>query len=530
MNKYSQHFQTPNQREPVFGKTMVKNNAGGYVFEANKWSRFDRFLILGTESNTFYESSKKLTLDNAENAVVCIKEDGIRAVNRIVEVSDKALGIKNDPAIFALALASHFGNNETRKLAFESVSKVCRIGTHIMQFAEIRQAIGGGWGRSMREAIAKWYDRDISNLIFQVLKYRQREGWTHRDLLRLSHPKTPPGLRAKVLNAICRPDKWDELKDESEIIEVYLKLRDAGSSREVMSIINSSKVSVPREFVPTEFLKAPEVWAALLNTMPMTAMLRNLGNMSKVGLLKPLTPEAKFVANRLTNEIELKSARIHPFSILIASKVYSSGKGIKGDGTWDAVPQIKNALDEAFELCFGNVKPTGKSYLIGIDISGSMSFESAKMQGCIYPSEAAAAMALITARTEANHYIGGFSTKFIDLGINSKDSLPTVLQKTMNKAFGGTDTSVMIQWALNNKIKADALLIYSDGETWAGSSHTFMTMQKYRNETGLHRAKLGIANFTTNRTSLIESNDDLSMDFVGLSADLPQAINVFINE
>ena len=34
----------------------------------------------------------------------CIKADGIRAVNRIVEINDSGRAPKNDPAIFALAL------------------------------------------------------------------------------------------------------------------------------------------------------------------------------------------------------------------------------------------------------------------------------------------------------------------------------------------------------------------------------------------------------------------------------------------
>ncbi|MCL2767556.1 MAG: hypothetical protein FWE49_02360 [Synergistaceae bacterium] len=40
------------QQEPAFGKNMVKNNAGGYVFQVSPETRLDRFLILGTESGS----------------------------------------------------------------------------------------------------------------------------------------------------------------------------------------------------------------------------------------------------------------------------------------------------------------------------------------------------------------------------------------------------------------------------------------------------------------------------------------------
>jgi 60 kDa SS-A/Ro ribonucleoprotein len=96
---------------------------------------------------------------------------------------------KNDPCIFALALASAVGNDETSKLAFEAVPRVCRIGTHLFHFAEYREQFAG-WGRGAKRAVASWYeDMPVDKLAYQAVKYRQRDGWTHRDLLRLSHPK-----------------------------------------------------------------------------------------------------------------------------------------------------------------------------------------------------------------------------------------------------------------------------------------------------------------------------------------------------
>src|SRR5690606_7041548 len=90
----------------------------------------------------------------------CIAVDGKRAVETIVDISDRGLALKNEPAIFALAIATKFGDPVTRKLAFDALPKVCRIGTHLFQFAEARQAIGGGWGRGVRDAVRKWYDRN----------------------------------------------------------------------------------------------------------------------------------------------------------------------------------------------------------------------------------------------------------------------------------------------------------------------------------------------------------------------------------
>lgn len=69
--------------------------------------------------------------------------------------------------------------------------------------------------------------------------------------------------------------------------------------------------------------------------MPMTAMIRNLGKMSSIDLLKPLSDQSKMVCDRLRDETQLEKARIHPFNILLALKTYNNGRGDKGKLTWE---------------------------------------------------------------------------------------------------------------------------------------------------------------------------------------------------
>lgn len=78
------------------------------------------------------------------------------------------------------------------------------------------------------------------------------------------------------------------------------------------------------------------------------------------------------VVKKLRDQTALKTAKIHPFNILLALKVYSAGKGDKGSLTWPPVPAIEAALDAAFYLSFKFVQPTGKRFLLALDVSGSM--------------------------------------------------------------------------------------------------------------------------------------------------------------
>ena len=88
------------QRSKIPGREaeQARNNAGGVSFLLDKWGYFDRFMILGSEGGSYYVGEKKLTLDAAKNVIACIKEDGKRAVDRIIEISDQGRAPKNDSA------------------------------------------------------------------------------------------------------------------------------------------------------------------------------------------------------------------------------------------------------------------------------------------------------------------------------------------------------------------------------------------------------------------------------------------------
>jgi 60 kDa SS-A/Ro ribonucleoprotein len=155
---YAKHVSTvaTPQSEPIPGTTQIPNSAGGHAWDADVWQKLDRFLVLGTEGGSYYAGERELTQKNAANLETALKLDGLRTVARIAEISDAGRAPKNDPAIFALAMALKKGDEKTRKAARAAVPKVCRIGTHIFQLAEAVKHLGG-WGRSTKGAFADWY-------------------------------------------------------------------------------------------------------------------------------------------------------------------------------------------------------------------------------------------------------------------------------------------------------------------------------------------------------------------------------------
>ena len=512
------------QSAPIPYQQQVRNEAGGYSYPIDNWTALDRFLILGSEGGTYYVTEKTLTKEAALRTISCIKENGRRVVDRVVEVSQGGLAPKNDPAIFVLALCAAAPDVATRQYALAALPCICRIPTHLMHFAEYVKG-QRGWGRSLKRAVAEWYQQmPTDKLAYELVKYQGRDNWTNRDLLRKSHPKT----RDVVRNAVYKwaVDGWqgDWTPDSiPAIVGAFERAKNVNTKNLVREI---AEFNLSREMVPTEALTKPEVWEALLEKMPMTAMIRNLGNMSKVGLLKPFSVAAKTVSNRLHDEELLKKTRVHPIAILLAAKTYAQGHGILGKGTWDVVPSIVDALDDAFYLAFRHVEPTGKRLLIGIDCSGSMGSPVSGLP--ISAAEGAAAMALACAKVEQDFHIICFDNAVKRVpAITPKMRLDEVLRLTSRISASGTDCSVPMNYALEQQLQADAFLIVTDGETWAGHLHPSQALIRYRERMGLP-AKLVTMAMTSTATAVGDINDAGTLNCSGFSVDVPGLIQEFI--
>jgi 60 kDa SS-A/Ro ribonucleoprotein len=127
------------QWEPLPGQ--VENSASGFSWAVDEWTRLRRFLILGSEGGSYYASEWKLTRENAKAVEQAVEADGKRAVKEIVAVSREGRAPKNDPALFALALAAGADDQATRKAALEALPQVARTGTHLFQFALLRRGL-----------------------------------------------------------------------------------------------------------------------------------------------------------------------------------------------------------------------------------------------------------------------------------------------------------------------------------------------------------------------------------------------------
>lgn len=536
---YSKHVSTRKtpQRERTPGRTdEVKNSAGGFVHAVGDWDRLDRFLILGSEGGTFYVNERDITKANADATIRLIKQDGLRVVNTVVEVSQAGRAHKNDAALFVLAMCAKLGSEQTRKLAYGVLPQVARTGTHLFQFATFVEAFGG-WGRATKRAFQNWYNsKDADKLAYQLLKYRQRDGWSHRDIMRLAHPVTTSEAHRAMFDVTTHPEKLQALIHENKLPAIY------GGYAQAQDMTPNSKIvkdfDLSWEMLPTEWLADKAVNKQLLKTMPLMATIRQLGKMSANGTLKPMSDESKMVAARLVDDEQIARSKIHPMHYLLALKNYSAGHGFRGSSTWMTDNAIIAALDKGFHKSFANVEPTGKAFMIGVDVSSSM--RSPISGSNISAAEAAGAMAMVIARTEPVHFIHGFTSGsrwrgyhrdssvegFVDLGIGSNDSMNQVMQKVQNRNFGATDCTVPMLYASANDIMVDTFVVITDSETWAGNIKPVQALVQYR-QTHNPNAKLVVVGTTSTGFSIADPNDAGMLDVVGFDANVLPVIAEF---
>jgi 60 kDa SS-A/Ro ribonucleoprotein len=526
--------QNENPKAPIKGKEqiMVRNSSGNYVFTPDEQSMVRRFLILGSDSASMYTSSEKNTFQNTQRLLNAIKHDGQAVVREIVEISKAGRAPRRDPALYALALVMTHGSKEAKVDAQNAIPTVARTGTDLLHLAAFVDAMRK-WGRGVRRGFAKWYnEKDGLRLAQQLTKYANRDGWTHRDVLRLAHvPPATPTHDALFAFATDNPKTdFDFTQIDTVVADYMAAIADVkkleNSPKEAIKLIE--KFELPREVLPTQLLNHASVWEALLPHMGYEALVKNLGKMTNVGLISPMSGGQKTVIEKLGNSELLRKSKLHPIKVITALMTYRNGHGDKGSLTWTPVPRIIDALDTAFYETFKLIVPTNKNTLICLDISGSMGLYPLLGIHGFTPRVASAVMAMATIRSEPNWEAVGFSHQLVRLPIGATMTLAQVIDVMQRLPFGATDLSLPMQWAAKNKIPVDTFVMYTDNETNCNRRHPMTELKEFRQKMSIPDAKLAVVAMQSNGFSVADPTDRNTMDFAGFDSALPSILADFM--
>ncbi|HEV7761393.1 MAG TPA: TROVE domain-containing protein, partial [Acidimicrobiales bacterium] len=464
------------------------------------------------------------------------------------------------PVIFALAACTAADDPDTRARALDALPQVCRTGTQLFLFAGFVEQFRG-WGRGLRRAVGRWYlDRDPDALAYQLVKYQQRDGWSHRDLLRLAKPRPERGnatdlaLRWAVGKATPTTATDDDPTNDGPTSDVLAegtpallrahRAAQAAASPEATAALVAD-TGLPWEALRSEHLASDVVWRALLPTLPLGALVRNLGRLTTNGTLVAGNAAVDTVLARLADGEALRRARLHPLAVLTALMTYRAGHGTRGQQTWDPISAVVDALDGAFYAAFANVEPAGKRTMLALDVSASMTGGFVAGVVGLTPRVASAAMAAVTLASEpavetvaftsagrrfwASPHDGryrGYASGVLPLTLSARQRLDDIVATVDGLPFGGTDCALPMLYALDRGKAVDHFVVYTDSETWAGEIHPAQALRRYRERTGID-ARLTVVGMVSSGFTIADPEDAGMLDVVGFDTAAPQLMADF---
>ena len=577
------------QMVPIIGheNIMIKNNAGGFTYEVEDKDLLLRILILGTNGNTYYASSQKLT-DDAINSVKKMIADGNgeMVINTLKDVYLSNRAPKMDSLFFILAMLTNSPDftivpKDIKSKAYEIIPEI-RTFSQLYTLEGIRKSFGKkGFGRGARNAFFKYINKlSGKQFAYQATKYVSRkigdESWSIKDIITCAHiPSKKLSLESQIVltyivKGIEKMEEFYKSIDDSKktdnityVTEYIRAVEDTKSEtctpEKAIELI--TKYKLPREVLNTKLLNNNDVWNSLLYvktddkikiTMPITALLRNLGVMSNRGLFESNEELVDAIVDHIKNINVLKFGMIHPVAILIAMSTYKMGRGLKGSLTWKINNKIAQGLEDAFYIAFGIVEGTGKRILHALDCSGSMGSPMPclpQLSSCQAVStlvmEAIKRESVYSEKTGVQFVqdVMIFDKKGSIVNINSTDRLDNVIKKVQDYNFGTTDCAQpmikaleMFKESKGEKGLYDAFIVYTDNETYAGKIHPSEALDNYNKETGL-TAKLIVVATTPTSYSISEANiltdnkmnPRLTLNIAGFDLNAPDLIRNFIN-
>lgn len=474
----------------------------------------ERFLLMGSVQAAYKANDKFADYSKADQEAVktifnvCPEQ----AIEVLKDVIEKRKAPRKPPVLLAIAAALTIPSLKERAEAL--ARHTVGIATDQFILTKFILGFGRGKGRSFKRQANLLYNRlDAPNqsrgrdlLALNMVKYRNRAEWSHRDLLRVSHYK--PSKENNDLFA------WVTGKGPAThpTIQGYEWASKVENETQALSVLKEYP-DLPWEAFPTEVLKSRELWETMLPNLGHSAIIRNLGRMSSLGVI--LRPYEEKIIEAARN--------LHPVASLSAWRTYTNGRGVKGSLTWPVDERIGEVLEHGFNESFGQLRRSTAKVCFGMDVSGSMDVSSSTVAG-LSCREVAAAMAMVAMKQQP-YMVFGFGTTFVPLEIRDDWGIGAVIgyMKEIGRRFGATDCSLpMRHCAASGYSDVDLFAIYTDNDTNQRVKPS-EALNAYRRNHNPH-AKLATVALQGGAFSIADPSDPGQVDFVGFDPSVPQVM------
>lgn len=402
-------------KKSVASKTI--NKAGCFAYKMDVQSELVHAVLTTFLENKFYESGDERML----RIVDLVSKNKPQFVANLAVIARKEFNLRSVSTALIGELAKiHRGDSLIKDTIINATTRVDDL-TELVAY--VGSPIPKQVKRGVRNALLK-FSR------YQLAKYKgEGNAVSLVDLFNMTHPKVQHASK-------------EQKKAWKDLMTGKLKSFDTWESE-----LSASK--------PEERKK---IWESLIkeDKLGYMALIRNLNNLIKEGVSDKVID---LVAKKLTDQEAVKKSKQLPFRFVTA---------------YDNVQRnrtLTSAISDAMDIAVNNAPEFKGSTLIAIDGSGSMSGD---------PIKKAAIFAATLLKSHNKSDVIIYDDRVKVLTVN--DRVPVIeLAKGIERSAtgGGTNTSLVFQYAMQKNIKYDRIIIISDNESWQDSYYGNSTQGSY---------------------------------------------------
>jgi len=285
--------------------------------------------------------------------------------------------------------------------------------------------------KGLQEAIHKFRE-------YHFAKYKGRgKAVTMKDVLRLVHPKPrneeESALFKKIIEGTLTPPKtW----------EVFISTNGASKKN----------------------------WEIIMSKMGIMAQLRNLRNFAKYGC------NVDSVIRNLNNETTILKSKQFPFRFFSAYKALAQGMREIPAKYHPLTQHLMDAVQDAMAISVKNLPVIPGITFMTADNSSSMGGLLSE-RGSVSYSDVANLLQAIAYRISDQAVTSVFGQEFAIVPVSQRSTIIDNMLKFKNTDVGhSTNAYLAFEWLLNNKIKVDRILLFSDMQCYRDSGYSTDTV------------------------------------------------------
>ncbi|MGF7396248.1 TROVE domain-containing protein (plasmid) [Thermoanaerobacterium thermosaccharolyticum] len=443
------------------------NREGYPAYARSLEEQYVQTLLTNTIGNTFYADSETLLAESNAIHDQILEKNPEFAAKALIFARNK--GFMRLQPIFGLAKLS----SVSTELFARIFDNVVLIPSDLQDFMVILEGQGRGQGgRAVKRQVARFLN-NISE--YWAIKYNGRgRGYSLGDIVKTVHPK-PINDKQKAIFAYLVGKEYDKIQLPQ--IAAYEALKKTTDTKEQIALIQEGRL--PHEVVTGVIKPDKEIWNAILQQMPIFALLRNLNTLDRAGILDE---NRNYITSILNDPERLAKSKILPFRFVTAFH--------QVEKAW-----IKDVLRQAVEMTFDNLPEIYGKTAVFLDVSGSMEGDYLRI-GSVF------ALALYK-KTNGQGIFWTFDTRVYDPKPSMYDSILSQAEKI--EARGGTDTGAPVEKLRKDNIYVDNIIIITDEQQNTGSPF-YKELEKYRRSINPN-TKAFVIDIAPYRSSMVPPTD-----------------------